>query len=93
MALIESYAEKVRAALTRRGPAIRDFFDLFYAVRMIGLNFLDPEFLNMVKAKIDVPGNDPIDVSIERKQALDLQLEGQLKPVENKHSIYNLKVN
>jgi hypothetical protein len=48
---------------------------------MIGLNFFDPEFLNMVKAKIDVPGNDTIDVSIERRQALDLQLEGQLKPV------------
>ncbi len=81
MALKEAYAEKVRAALTRRGPAIRDFFDLFYAGRMIGLNFLDPEFLNMVKAKIDVPGNDPIDVSIERRQELELQLEGQLKPV------------
>lgn len=81
MALKEAYAEKVRAALTRRGPAIRDFFDLFYAGRMMGLNFLDSEFLNMVKAKIEVPGNDPIDVSIERRQELDRQLEGQLKPV------------
>ena len=81
MALKEAYAEKVRAALTRREPAIRDYFDLFYAGRIIGLNFLDPEFLNMVKAKIDVPGNDPIDVSIERRQELDMQLEGQLKPV------------
>jgi predicted nucleotidyltransferase component of viral defense system len=81
MALIEAYAEKVRAALTRRGPAIRDFFDLFYAGRMLRLNFLDPEFLNMVKAKIDVPGNDPVDVSNERRQELDRQLEAQLKPV------------
>jgi predicted nucleotidyltransferase component of viral defense system len=81
MALIEAYAEKVRAALTRRGPAIRDFFDLFYAGRMLRLNFLDPEFLNMVKAKIDVPGNDPVDVSNERRQELDRPLEGQLKPV------------
>jgi hypothetical protein len=35
----------------------------------------------MVKAKIDVPGNDPIDISVERKQELDRQLVGQLKPV------------
>ena len=80
MALQEAYAEKVRAALTRREPAIRDFFDLFYADRMIELNFLDPEFLNMVKVKIDVPGNDPIDVSLERRQELDQQLEGRLRP-------------
>jgi predicted nucleotidyltransferase component of viral defense system len=81
MALQEAYSEKVRAALTRREPAIRDFFDLFYADRMIELDFLDPDFLNMVKSKIDVPGNDPIDISAERKQELNRQLIGQLKPV------------
>jgi predicted nucleotidyltransferase component of viral defense system len=81
MALKEAYAEKVRAALTRRAPAIRDFFDLFYVDRKKLLNFLNPDFLKMVKAKIDVPGNDPIDVSPERKQELNRQLAGQLKPV------------
>ncbi len=81
MALQEAYAEKVRAALTRRGPAIRDFFDLYYADSMKQLNFFDPDFLNMVKVKIDVPGNDPIDISVERKQELDRQLVGQLKPM------------
>jgi predicted nucleotidyltransferase component of viral defense system len=81
MALKEAYAEKVRAALTRRGPAIRDFFDLFYVDRKKLLNFFNPDFLKMVKSKIDVPGNDPIDVSTERKQELNRQLAGQLKPV------------
>jgi predicted nucleotidyltransferase component of viral defense system len=28
----EAYAEKLRAALTRREPAIRDFYDIYYAV-------------------------------------------------------------
>ena len=28
----ETYAEKMRAALTRREPAIRDFYDIYYAV-------------------------------------------------------------
>jgi hypothetical protein len=48
---------------------------------MINLNFLDPEFLDLVKAKINVPGNDPIDVSSDRRRELDKQLEGQLRPV------------
>jgi predicted nucleotidyltransferase component of viral defense system len=81
MSLKEAYAEKVRAALTRRKPAIRDFFDLFYVDRKKLLNFLNPDFLKMVKVKIDVPGNDPTDVSTERKQELNRQLAGQLKPV------------
>jgi predicted nucleotidyltransferase component of viral defense system len=81
MTMREAYAEKVRAALTRKEPAIRDFFDVFYAVRQIGLDTHDPEFLSMVRAKLEVPGNAPIDVSPERKQELDRQLEGQLRPV------------
>ena len=81
MTLQEAYAEKIRAAITRKEPAIRDFFDVFHAIRKIGLNTQDPDFLSMVKAKIDVPGNEPIDLSEERKQELNRQLEGQLKPV------------
>jgi predicted nucleotidyltransferase component of viral defense system len=81
MTLQEAYAEKIRAAITRKEPAIRDFFDVFHATRKRGLNTQDPDFLSMVKAKIDVPGNEPIDLSEERKQELNRQLEGQLKPV------------
>lgn len=81
MAAMEAYAEKVRAALSRREPAIRDFFDLLYAVRKMGLDIHNPDFLSMVKTKLEVPGNPPVDVSADRKQELDRQLEGQLKPV------------
>jgi predicted nucleotidyltransferase component of viral defense system len=81
MEVREAYAEKLRAAMTRKAPAIQDYFDLFYAVHEIGLDSQDPDFLRMVKAKLDVPGNAPVDVSAERKQELDKQLEGQLKPV------------
>ena len=81
MAVREAYAEKVRAALTRKEPAIRDFFDLSYAVREMGLDFSDPGFLGMVRAKLRVPGNFPVNVSADRKHELDRQLEGQLKPV------------
>ena len=81
MAVREAYAEKTRAALTRKEPAIRDFFDLFYAVHKMGLKLHDREFLDMIRRKLDVPGNDPVDVSKERKRELDRQLDGQLKPV------------
>jgi predicted nucleotidyltransferase component of viral defense system len=81
MALQEAYAEKVRAAITRKEPAIRDFFDVFHAVRKRGLNTQDPDFLNLVKAKIDVPGNDLIELTEGRRQELGRQLEGQLRPV------------
>jgi len=81
MAPVEIYAEKFRAALTRREPAIRDFFDLFHLVIRKELNFRDPDFINMVKSKIRIPGNDPIDISAERRLELDRQLQGQLKPV------------
>ena len=81
MAVREAYAEKTRAALTRKEPAIRDFFDMFYAVHKMGLKLHDREFLDMVRRKLGVPGNDPVDVSKERKRELDRQLDGQLKPV------------
>ena len=81
MAKEEAYAEKVRAALTRREPAIRDYFDLFHASRQVGLDFSDSNFINMVRKKLEVPGNEPIDVSLERKRDLEKQLNGQLKPV------------
>jgi len=81
MAMREAYAEKVRAALTRKEPAIRDLFDLFHAVRKIKLDLDDHDFLIMVKKKLDVPGNTPIDISLNYRQELDRQLEGQLRPV------------
>ena len=77
----EAYAEKVRAALTRREPAIRDLFDLFHAVRKMKLDLDDHDFLILVKQKLDVPGNIPVEISVEYKRELVRQLEGQLRPV------------
>jgi len=81
MSVKEAYAEKFRAALSRREPAIRDFFDLFYAVHELELDFQDPEFVNLVKSKLSIPGSSPINVSADRKIELQQQTIGQLKPV------------
>jgi predicted nucleotidyltransferase component of viral defense system len=81
MSLKEAYAEKFRAAVSRIEPAIRDFFDIAYAVRMRVLDPLDPDFLAMVKSKLEIKGNVRQGMSLERRKALDRQVEGQLRPM------------
>jgi predicted nucleotidyltransferase component of viral defense system len=77
----EAYAEKVRAALTRREPAIRDFYDIFHADQRNEIDLADQQFLRMVKNKLTVPGTDQVDVSKPRIAILRDQLEAELKPV------------
>ncbi|MSV27151.1 MAG: hypothetical protein EXQ52_00140 [Bryobacterales bacterium] len=77
----EAFSEKFRAALTRREVAIRDFFDIDYAVRHLDLRPRDQNMIELVRQKLAVPGNDAADVSGERLGTLRRQLEPQLKPV------------
>jgi predicted nucleotidyltransferase component of viral defense system len=73
----ETYAEKFRAAITRREPAIRDYYD----IRSGKLDPSDDKLLELLRRKLAVPGNQSADVSNERFTALQKQLEPQLKPV------------
>ena len=84
LSLHETYAEKARAALTRNPPAIRDIFDIDEAVRNNRLNLIAPPFLHLVKQKLAVPGNAPLDTSPTRRRTLEGQLETHLKPVLRK---------
>ncbi len=77
----EAMAEKLRAALSRREAAVRDFYDVDHAVRRLGFRVNDPELLALVRAKLAVPGNDPVDVSPARIAALRPQIAAQLKPI------------
>ncbi len=77
----EAFAEKFRAALSRREAAVRDFFDLDFADRHLGLQPKDRELIALVKQKLAVPGNEPVDVSPERFAALRHQLDRELKTV------------
>ncbi len=77
----EAMAEKLRAAMSRREAAVRDFYDVDHAVRRLGFRVNDPELLALVREKLAVPGNDPVDVSPARLAALRPQVESQLKPV------------
>ena len=77
----EAMAEKLRAALTRRDVAIRDFFDVDYAVRNGALDTADPALLDLLRRKLQVPGTAAVDVSPDRVGQLRGQLEAELRPV------------
>lgn len=78
---MEAIAEKFRAALSRREVAIRDFYDIDYAVNRLGFDPLSTELIALLRQKLAVPDNEPVDISAGRMVALRLQLESQLKPV------------
>ena len=77
----EAFAEKFRAALTRREVAIRDFYDIDYAVRHLGLDVYDNQFIDLVREKLLLPGNLPVDISNDRLNALHRQMNTRLKSV------------
>lgn len=89
----EAFAEKFRAALSRRDVAIRDFYDLDYATQHLNLDIDDPKLIAMIKSKLDVPGNCPVNVSPERLADLKRQLSTRLKPVlqEEAFQTFNLE--
>ena len=77
----EAMAEKFRAALSRREVAVRDFYDIDHAVHRLGFRVLGPEFVELVRTKLAIPGNESIDVSAGRLNNLRLQVDAELRPV------------
>jgi len=77
----EAIAEKFRAALTRREAAIRDFYDLDYAARKHGVRAEDAELITLVRQKLAVPGNEPVNMVPVRLAELRRQLDARLRPV------------
>jgi predicted nucleotidyltransferase component of viral defense system len=81
LAFPEAMAEKLRAALSRRTPAIRDFYDVDHALRHKAFDPLDAKLLELLRAKLAVEGNDPVDVSAARARSLRAQVAAELRPV------------
>ncbi len=79
LSMEEALAEKFRAALARRRVAIRDFYDLDHLEREGRLR--PAALVELVRRKLAVPGNDPANVSSQRRLALEQQLEMGLRPV------------
>lgn len=77
----EAIAEKLRAALTRLEPAIRDFFDIDYLASRNMMDINDRHLFQLLTEKLKVPGNSPIDLTPARKEKLKTQINTELKPV------------
>ena len=78
LSLKEAYSEKIRAALSRVTPAIRDIFDISYAIKNNLINIKD--IVTMVKHKLDIL-NRTIDLSHSRRTELLAQFQENLFPV------------
>lgn len=77
--LRESLAEKIRAALTRGTPAIRDFFDIWYVRQYSVFDFSDMVFRELVHTKLhEVDYMYTLD---EHYELLKKQIITNLKPV------------
>ena len=80
LSLREAYAEKVRAALTRPDPAIRDLFDLRQAKTAGLLPSTDAAWIAMVRAKCSQVTKIP-ELSEERVQIFRSGIEADLLPM------------
>ena len=81
LSTIETYAEKIRAALSRREPKIRDFYDISHAIRAGLIDPNDSELRRLVGLKLAVPGNAPVDILPPKLQSLFIQADTELKSV------------
>lgn len=78
---LEAIAEKFRAAMTRREPAIRDFYDIDHSIRNKEVRHQDDELIRLVRQKLAVPGNDPVVVTSDKLANLHRQVVARLRPV------------
>ena len=76
----EAYAEKIRAALTRKQPAIRDFYDV-EKIFLSGFDIFEESFVKLVKAKLSFDHSSNIDLNLEKRKILESQIITDLKPV------------
>jgi len=77
----EAMAEKLRAALSRPDVAIRDFYDLYHAHVHLDLDPHDDALIQLVRRKLAIPGNPPVDLSAVRLVELRQQVDTRLRPV------------
>ena len=88
--LKESVAEKIRAWLTRKTPAIRDFFDIRYIKQNSDFDFQDPELKKLIIKKLeDVNFEYTLDKD-NNYNLLERQIETDLKPVLKDNFNFNL---
>jgi len=89
ISLEEAVAEKIRACLTRKNPAIRDFFDLWFIKYYSEMDLTGTSFIHLVQNKIK-ESSGIIDID-ELYLILMKQIEEELKPTINKIYEFDLE--
>lgn len=87
--LHESLAEKLRASLTRKEPAIRDFFDIWYVKTNSDFDFENIEFRKLLDIKLkEVDYKYTLEENFDN---LKKQVQTDLKPVLNDDFLFNFE--
>ncbi len=90
LSLMEAYAEKVRATLTREKPAIRDLYDIWIASKMDLLPIGDSNWLNLIHAKCeDFDLTEALSVS--RETQFQAGIETELIPMLRSEAAENFQ--
>lgn len=92
LTLQEAYAEKMRAALTRKKLAIRDFYDLDYALKNNVLHFEDKQFIQILKAKLSAVDFNLIEFDDEKLNFLRNKVFTELMPTLNQNQVINFNI-
>lgn len=95
LSLNEAVAEKLKAAISRRDVAIRDYYDLWHIAES-GFDFHNRRFLTILKKKLDAEGYSGdyryhFGLSVEKVVLLQRQVETDLNPVIRLKEIFDIK--
>mgnify|MGYP001609838286 CR=1 FL=1 len=95
LSLNEAVAEKLKAAVSRRDVAIRDYFDLYYIAKS-GFNFKNKDFISIFKKKLvyeKYKGDFKINFGLKKEniELLEKQIETDLMPVIKIGEKFDLK--
>jgi predicted nucleotidyltransferase component of viral defense system len=90
----EAVAEKLKAAISRRDAAIRDYYDLWH-IGEFGFDFYDKEFIKLFKRKVVDEGyigdyRKDFGLSADTLSFLRKQIDGFLRPVIRSGEEFNL---
>jgi len=96
LSLEESVAEKLKAAISRLAPAIRDYYDLSHFIK-IGFDFERPDLLELVNKKLEFDGYNGdysfnLGLSDQAIEELKRTIESDLTPMIRADEEFNLDV-
>lgn len=90
----EAVAEKLKAAISRKDVAIRDYYDLWY-IAEFGFDFYDKNFIKLFKRKLADEGytgdyKENFGLGVDKLSFLRKQIDNLLKPVIRSGEIFDL---